>query len=101
MVLVALIFAAAAPADAVPKARQAYASCLGEYTRDASDRKIEREEFLAGLTTKCAKQEVKFREALVAADKADGMTDAESNEDADDQIEGYREKMTDDFDNAG
>ena len=39
MVLVALIFAAAAPADAVPKARQAYASCLGEYTRDASDRK--------------------------------------------------------------
>jgi len=100
MIFVALILAASSPADAVPKARQAYASCMGDYTRDAMDRKVARDTFIEGLETKCAKQEAKFREALIALDKADGMTDEEATEDADDQILGYVEKVTDDFDNA-
>ena len=60
-----------------------------------------RAEFLAGLKTKCAAKETTFRTALVAADKADGMTDAEAAEDANDQITGYYDKMTEDFDTAG
>ncbi len=100
MVFVALILAAAAPADAVPKARQAYASCLSSYTNDAADKKMARDEFLAGLKSKCTDKEAAFRTALIAADKADGMTDAESAEDADDQVAEYIEKMTDNFDSA-
>jgi len=100
MIFVALILAAASPEDAVPKARQAYASCMGDYTRDAMDRKIARDEFLAGLETKCSKKEAVFRDALIALDIADGMSNEEATEDADDQVLGYIEKMTEDFDSA-
>ena len=100
MIIVPLILAAASPADAVPKARQAYAGCLGKFTTDATDRKMARDEFLAGLKSKCADKETAFRSALVAADKADGMTDEESSQDADDQVAEYIEKMTSDFDDA-
>jgi len=99
MILIALILAAA-PADAVPKARQAYASCLGGYTNDSIEKKMAKDEFLAGLKTKCTDKETAFRAALIAADKADGMTDAEAKEDADDQVAGYMEQMTDNFDSA-
>ncbi len=99
MIIAALILAAA-PADAVPKARQAYASCLTGYTNDAIDRKMARDEFLAGLKTKCASKESDFRAALIAADKADGMTDKESTDDANDQVAEYTEKMTADFDDG-
>lgn len=98
MMFVALILAAAAPADAVPKARQAYASCLGGFTSDASTRKMARDTFLAGLKSKCADKEAAFRTALIAADKADGMSDQEAQQDADDQVAEYVEKMTSDFD---
>lgn len=99
MILVALILATA-PADAVPKARQAYASCLGGYTNDSLGRKMSKDEFVAGLKAKCADKETAFRTALIAADKADGMTDAEAQEDADDQVNGYIEQMTDNFESG-
>ncbi len=100
MVFVALILAAATPADAVPKARQAYASCLSGYTNDAMDKKMAREEFLAGLKSKCTDKETAFRNALIAADKADGMSAQESADDANDQVTEYIDKMTSDFDSA-
>ncbi|MDQ4420543.1 hypothetical protein OOT33_08880 [Sphingobium sp. DEHP117] len=97
MILVALIFAAATPADAVPKARQAYASCLSQFTNDAVDRKMPKEEFVPGLNAKCADKEAKFRAALVAANRADGMSEKDSAADAEDQVKGYIEQMTDNF----
>jgi len=100
MVFVALILAAAAPADAVPKARQAYASCLSGYTGDATTKKMARDAFLAGLKTKCADKEAAFRAALTAADRTDGMTAQEAQQDADDQVAEYIEKMTSDYDSA-
>lgn len=100
MIFVALIMAAATPAEALHEARKSYASCLSEFTNGAVDRKMPRDEFLAGIKTKCAAKEAKFREAVIAVDKGDGMTDAESAEDAEDQVAGYVEKMTDDFDSA-
>ena len=99
MILVAMILATA-PADAVPKARQAYASCLSGFTNDAVDRKMPREEFLAGLKSKCADKETAVRTALVAADRADGMSADDARGDADDQVSEYIEKMTGDFDGA-
>ncbi len=101
MILVALIFAAATPADAVPKARQAYASCLHQYTDQAVDKKMAKDEFLAGLKTKCADKEAAFRAALTAADKADGMNDKDAAEDVDDQVQGYMDQMTDNFISGG
>jgi len=100
MVIVALILAAAAPADAVPKARQAYASCLSGYTNDAATKKVARDAFLAGLKTKCADKEAAFRTALMAADRTDGMTEQEARQDANDQVAEYIEKMTSDYDSA-
>ncbi len=99
MILIALVLAAA-PADAVPKARQAYASCLSGYTEDAVAKKMAKDAFLAGLKEKCAEKEAAFRAALIAGDKADGMTDAEAQEDADDQVTGYIQQMTDNFDSG-
>lgn len=98
--LVALIFAAASPADAVPKARQAYAGCLSQFTNDAVDRKMPKDEFVPALNAKCADKEAKFRAALVAANRADGMSEKESAADADDQVKGYIEQMTENFDSG-
>lgn len=100
MMFIALMLAASAPADPVLKARQAYAGCLSAYTNDATDRKMAKDAFLSGLKSKCADKEAAFREALVAADTADGMSAQESTEDANDQIAEYIEKMTDDFESA-
>jgi len=98
MIFIALAFAAAAaPADAVPKARQAYASCLTAYTNDATTKKMAKEEFQSGLKSKCADKETAFRTALIAADKSDGMSDKEAQQDADDQVAEYVDKMTSDF----
>lgn len=99
MIIIAAILAAAS-ADAVPKARQAYAGCLTTVTTDAVDSKAAREEFLANLKSKCAEKEAAFRAALVAADRADGMSAQEAAQDADDQVAEYIEKMTGDFDSA-
>lgn len=99
MFFIALIMAAT-PAEALHDARKSYASCLTEFTNGAVDRKMQRDEFLDGIQKKCAAKETKFREAVIAVDKVDGMTDAEAAEDADDQVAGYVEKMTDDFDSA-
>lgn len=101
MMFVALILAAATPADAVPKARQAYASCLHQYTDGAVDKKMAKDEFLAGLKTKCADEEAKFRTALTAADKADGMSDKDAAADVNDQVQGYIDQMTDNFTSGG
>lgn len=99
MIIIAAILAAAA-ADGVPKTRQAYAGCLTKVTTDAVDNKTAREEFLASLKSKCADQETAFRAALVATDRADGMTAQEASQDADDQVAEYIDKMTGDFDSA-
>ncbi|MGD9810042.1 MAG: hypothetical protein AB7U35_01740 [Sphingobium sp.] len=101
MIFVPLVLAASTPADLLAKARKEYAGCLSAYTTSATDKKMPREEFLAGLKTKCAKEETDFRAALAASDKADGMTPKEASEDADDQVSGYVEQMTDNFDSAG
>ena len=101
MMFVALIFAAATPADAVPKARQAYASCLNQFTNDAIDRKMAKEDFLPALKAKCATKEETFRNALLTMDRADRMTDKEAAADADDQIQGYIDQMTDNLDSGG
>jgi hypothetical protein len=100
MIFVALMLAASAPADPVLKARQGYAGCLTTFTNDAIDKKMAKDAFVAGLKSKCADKEAPFRDALVAADKADGMSEADATGDANDQIAEYIAKMTDDFDSA-
>ncbi|MPT49097.1 MAG: hypothetical protein E2598_11890 [Sphingobium sp.] len=97
-----MILAAAAsttPVD-VPKARKDYASCLSSVTTEAIDKKQPREEFLNTLKSKCGDKETAFRGALIASNKADGMNDADSKQDAEDQVAEYVDKMTRDFDSA-
>jgi len=96
MVLIALILAAA-PADAVADNRRAYAACLDSYTSGAIGKSMAKDAFIAGLKAKCADKEASFRQALTAADKADGMSEAEAKEDADDQVGGYVDQMVEKF----
>lgn len=100
MILIALTLAAAAPADPVLKSRQAYAACLSEVTNDAIEKKTVKDAFLATLKGKCSAKEEAFRTALVAADKADGMSEQEAQDDAADQVSQYVDQKTEDFDDA-
>ncbi len=96
MVLIALVLAAA-PADAVADARRSYASCLSEYTNGVTGKSMTKDEFVAALNAKCAARESSFRTTLIAADKADGMSEAEAKQDADDQVSGYVDQMVENF----
>lgn len=95
--ILATAAATAAPVD-VPKVRKDYANCLIALTNDAIDRKQPRDAFLAALKSKCTDKEKTFRDALLVTNKADGMSEAEATQDADEQVAEYIDRMTSDFD---
>ena len=54
-------------------------------------------DFQSALKQACATQQSAFRAAIIAQDKADGMSDAEASADADDQIAEYVDKITSEY----
>lgn len=96
MLLSALSFiaiAAAQPADMMVKTRDEYATCLRKFMVDSLDKKMDPSEFDKALKPACDKQEATFRNAVIAADRADKMTDADAQEDAQFQVEDYLDKF--------
>lgn len=96
MLLSALSFiavAAAQPADLMIKARDDYTGCLRKFVTEGLDRKMDPAEFDKALQPACEKQETAFRNAIIAADKADKMSDADAQEDAQFQVEDYLDKF--------
>ena len=96
MLLSALTFiaiAAAQPADLMIKARDDYTGCLRKFVSDSLDKKMDPADFNKALRPACEKQEAAFRNAVIVADKADNMSDAEAQEDAQFQVEDFLENF--------
>lgn len=88
-----LMLATAAPADAVGAGRKAFSQCLSSQIQPALEAKTSLGDFQALLKSKCAAQETAFRNAILADDKASGMTAAAAQTDADDQVSEYVDKI--------
>ncbi|MCF8708574.1 hypothetical protein [Rhizorhapis sp. SPR117] len=88
-----LAVAAAQPADMMVKTRDDYATCLRKFVAASLDKKMDPIAFDKVLQPACEKQEATFRAAVIAADKADKMSDADAQEDAQFQVEDYLDKF--------
>ena len=89
--------AAAAPADPVGIGRKAYSQCLSAQIQPGLEKKLTLGDFQADMKKTCAAKETAFRTAIVAADKADGMSEKAAQADADDQISEYVDKITSEY----
>lgn len=98
IVSVALMMMLAGPAnDPVGAGRKAFSTCLAAQEQGGLDKKMPLPEFKALLKTKCGDKEAAFRSAILAADKADGMSAADATSDADDQVAEYVDKITSEY----
>src|SRR3546814_1206029 len=85
--------AAAQPADTTAQPRDAYATCLRKFMTSQLDKKTKPDEFDKALQPACEQQETAFRNAILAADKAEGMSDTDAQEEAQFQVDDYLEKF--------
>ncbi|PBN44393.1 hypothetical protein [Sphingobium sp. D43FB] len=88
------MLAAAPSADAVGAGRKAYSQCLSAQIKPGLDKKLPLGDFQSEMKKSCADKEAVFRAAIVATDKADGMSEKAAQADADDQIAEYVDKIT-------
>jgi hypothetical protein len=97
--LMMLLAAPSAPAsaDAVGAGRKEFSKCLSAQVQPSLDKKLPVGEFQSAIKKACADKEAAFRAAIVASDKADKMSDAAANSDADDQIAEYVDKITGEY----
>ena len=92
-----MMLAAAQSGDAVGAGRKAYSECLSKQIQPALDKKQSLGDFQSTLKSKCGDKESAFRAAIVADDKANGMSEKDAQSDADDQIAEYVDKITGEF----
>lgn len=92
-----MMLAAVQSGDAVGAGRKAYSECLSKQIQPSLDQKLSLSAFQSALKEKCGAQETAFRTAIVADDKASGMSDKDAQSDADDQIAEYRDKIVAEF----
>src|SRR3546814_18962798 len=85
--------AAAQPADTTAQPRDAYATCLRKFMTSQLDKKTKPDEFDKALQPACEQQETAFRNAIIAAEKDEGMSDTDAQEDAQFQDDDYLEKF--------
>lgn len=92
-----MMLAAAQPADALGKGRKDFSECLSKQLQPALDKKVALADFRSTLKSDCSRQEAAFRAAIIADDKASGMSDKDAQSDADDQIAEYVDKIASEF----
>ena len=92
-----MLLAAAPSGDAVGMGRKAYSQCLSAQIQPSLEKKLPLGEFQAGMKKACADKEAAFRSAILASDKADGMSEKAAQSDADDQISEYVDKITSEY----
>lgn len=92
-----MMLAAAQSGDAVGAGRKAFSQCLSSQIQPALDKKLTLGDFQSSLKSKCGDKEAAFRAAVVADDKASGMSDKDAQSDADDQVAEYVDKITGEF----
>ena len=96
-VSLAMMLAASPAADPVGAGRKAYSQCLASQIQPSLEKKMTLGDFQSSMKKACADKEATFRAAIVAADKADGMTEKAAQADADDQISEYVDKITSEY----
>ncbi|EZP66350.1 putative uncharacterized protein precursor [Sphingomonas paucimobilis] len=92
-----MLLAAPQSGDAVGAGRKAFSQCLSAQIQPALDQKMTLGSFQSALKAKCGDKEAAFRAAVVADDKASGMSDKDAQSDADDQVAEYIDKITSEF----
>ena len=92
-----LMLAPAQTGDAVGAGRKAFSECLSKQVQPALDDKKTLGDFQSALKSKCGDKETAFRTAIVADDKANGMSEKDAQADADDQVAEYMDKITGEF----
>jgi hypothetical protein len=95
-----MMLAAAPSADAVGTGRKDFSKCLSAQVQPALDKKLAVGDFQSEAKKACTDKEAAFRAAIVASDKADKMSDAAANSDADDQISEYVDKITSEYEES-
>lgn len=98
VMMLAPVASAAPSADAVGTGRREFSKCLSAQMQPSLDKKLSVGDFQSSVKKACADKEAAFRAAIVAQDKADKMTDAAANSDADDQIAEYVDKISSEYD---
>jgi hypothetical protein len=95
-----MMLATAPSADAVGTGRKDFSKCLSAQVQPALDKKLAVGDFQSAAKKACADKESAFRSAIIASDKADKMSDAAANSDADDQISEYVDKITSEYEES-
>jgi len=95
-----MMLAPAPSADPVGAGRKEFSKCLSAQVQPALDKKLPIGDFQSGMRKACADKEAAFRAAIIASDKADKMSDAAANSDADDQIAEYVDKITSEYEES-
>src|SRR3546814_13405407 len=85
--------AAAQPADTTAQPRDAYATCLRKFMTSQIDKKTKPDVFDKALQPACEQQETAFRNAIPAADEAEGMSETDAPADAQFQVDDSLEKI--------
>src|SRR3546814_4355724 len=89
--------AAAQPADTTAQPRDAYATCLRKFMTSHLDKKTKPDAFDKALQPACEQQQTDFRNAILAADKAEGRSDTDEQEDAQFQVDDDLEKLQNNY----
>ena len=85
----AVALVAAAQAGPPPQLRQAYASCLGSFSKAKMSEKLDDAAFRSGAKAACAAQEAALRTAIVAYDVKTGAKKAAAEEGAELEVADY------------
>ncbi|MGE4322925.1 MAG: hypothetical protein AB7E60_07825 [Sphingobium sp.] len=88
-----LMLAPAVPADPLGTARKAYSQCLSALVQPSLNQKMPLADFQASLKRQCGDKEAAYRNAIIADDKAAGMSASDAASDADDQVSEYVDKI--------
>ncbi|MFK4794579.1 hypothetical protein [Sphingobium sp. ZW T5_29] len=92
-----MLLAAPQSGDAVGAGRQSFSKCLSDQVQPALDRKMTVSGFQSALKSKCRDKEAAFHAAMVADNRASGMSEKDAQSDADDQVAEYVDKITGEF----
>jgi alpha-D-ribose 1-methylphosphonate 5-triphosphate diphosphatase PhnM len=92
-----MLLAAPAAADAVGAGRKAFSQCLSAQIQASLDKKVALADFPAAMKAACSAKETAFRAAILADDKASGMSEKDAQADADDQISEYTDKISSEY----
>lgn len=88
-----MMLAAAPATDSVGAGRKAYSQCLSSQIQPSLEKKLTLGDFQTDMKKACADKETAFRNAILADDKANGMSAKDAQSDADDQVSEYVDKI--------